>query len=64
MTVAEKMKAVGIQSIAGDAKVEASTAYRWFYALRDGGSVPDRAKHAIIAATASSQYSITWSEFA
>lgn len=64
MTVADKMKAVGIQGIAADAKVESSTAYRWFYALRNGNPVPDRAKHAIIAATASSQYPITWSEFA
>ena len=64
MTVAEKMKAVGIQGIAVDAKVEASTAYRWFYALRDGRPVADKAKHAIIAATATSQYPITWSEFA
>lgn len=64
MTVAEKMKEVGIQGIARDADVEASTAYRWYYALRDGGSVPDRAKHAIIAGTKSSPHPVQWADFA
>lgn len=64
MTPAEKIKNVGIQAIACDAGVAASTAYRWYYALRDGGSVKDDAKRKIIAATANSEHPVVWADFA